>query len=59
MLFTKYCADEIEWNEGKWKRYWVCLGVGPEGRRRPGKPRPVWENNIKACVKEISWHSMD
>jgi hypothetical protein len=42
-------------------RYTGFFGVGaggPEERRRPGKPRSVWENNIKACVKEIIWHGM-
>jgi len=59
MLFTKYSADKIKRNERKRKINRVFFGGGgPEGRRSLGKPKPLWQDNIKANVKDISWHEM-
>jgi len=32
----------------------------PEGKRPPGRPRRIWENNIKMDLQEVEWKwSMD
>jgi hypothetical protein len=31
----------------------------PEGKRRLGRPRRSWEDNIKMVLREIGWGGMD
>jgi hypothetical protein len=31
----------------------------PEGKRKLGRPRRRWENNIKMDLREIGWGGMD
>ena len=33
----------------------------PEGKRPPGRPRLMWENNIKKDLQEVGWegHGLD
>jgi hypothetical protein len=42
------------------KRYAYRLLVGkPEGKRRLGRPRRRWVNNIKMDLREIRWDGVD
>jgi hypothetical protein len=41
----------------KWKTYRILL-VKPEGKRSPGRPRRMWENNIKMDLREIGLNGM-
>jgi hypothetical protein len=46
-------------NRGE-KRYAYRTLVGtPEGKRLLGRPRRMWEDNIKTNLKEIGWDGMD
>jgi hypothetical protein len=38
--------------------YRILVGR-PEGRRRLGKPRRRWEDNIKMDLQEVGWESVD
>jgi hypothetical protein len=38
--------------------YRIMLGK-PEGKRRLGRPRRRWEDNIKMDLREIGWSGMD
>jgi hypothetical protein len=38
--------------------YRILVG-NPEGKRRLGKPRRSWEDNIKKDLREIGWGGMD
>jgi len=40
--------------------YKVWVGT-PEGKRPPGRPRRMWENNIKMDLQEVGWegHGLD
>jgi len=38
--------------------YWVLVGK-PKGKRRLGRPRCRWEDNIKMYLKEVGYESMD
>jgi hypothetical protein len=31
----------------------------PEGRRPLGRPRRIWEDNIKMDLREVGWGGMD
>jgi hypothetical protein len=31
----------------------------PEGKRRLGIPRPIWQDNIKMDVKDTGWEDVD
>jgi hypothetical protein len=31
----------------------------PEGRRPLGRPRRIWEDNIKMDLREVGWGDMD
>jgi len=31
----------------------------PEGKRPIGRPRPLWEDNIKMYLEELGWRGMD
>jgi hypothetical protein len=31
----------------------------PEGRRPLGRPRSIWEDNIKMDLQEVGWGGMD
>jgi hypothetical protein len=31
----------------------------PEGRRPRGRPRCIWEDNIKMELQEVEWGSLD
>jgi hypothetical protein len=37
--------------------YRVLVGR-PEGKRRPGRPRRRWEDNIKTHLQEVRWEGM-
>jgi len=34
--------------------YRVLIG-NPEGKKPPGKPRRIWDDNIKLYLKEVRW----
>jgi hypothetical protein len=38
--------------------YRVLVGK-PEGKRPPGRPRHIWEDNIKADLQEVGCGGMD
>jgi hypothetical protein len=38
--------------------YRVLVGK-PEGKRPPGRPRLIWENNVKMDLQEVEWKGMD
>jgi hypothetical protein len=38
--------------------YRVLVGR-PEGRRSLGRPRHIWEDNIKMDLQEVGWEGMD
>ena len=38
--------------------YTVLVGR-PDGRRRLGRQRRTWENNIKMDISEVEWGGMD
>jgi hypothetical protein len=42
----------------KMNAYRILKGK-PAGRRRLGRPRRRWENNIKIDLREIGWGDMD
>jgi hypothetical protein len=61
MLLTKYyLGDQVKTNEvggacgmyGEEKR---VLMEKPKGKRPLGRPRHIWEDNIKMDFKEIVW----
>jgi hypothetical protein len=35
------------------------LVVEPGGKRTLGRPRRIWEDNIKIYIREIQWESFD
>jgi hypothetical protein len=35
------------------------LVVKPEGKRPLGRPRYMWENNIRMDLREIGWKGVD
>jgi hypothetical protein len=43
---------------GKRNAYRILVGK-PEGRRRLGRPRHIWEDNIKMDLEEVGWHGLD
>jgi hypothetical protein len=51
-------AEHVVSMEEKWNPYTESMGK-PEGKRVLGRPRHVWENNIKMDLKEIEWGGMD
>ena len=62
VLLTQYCSgDQIEKNEmdGAFSTYGEMRGVyrvlvwKPEGKRRLGRPRHRWEDNIKMDLQEM------
>ena len=38
--------------------YRVLVGK-PEGRKPLGRPRYIWEDNIKMDLREVGWRGMD
>jgi hypothetical protein len=38
--------------------YRALVGI-PEGKRRFGKPRRRWEDNIKMDLREVGWRGMN
>jgi hypothetical protein len=38
--------------------YRIYVGQ-PEGKRLLGRPRHMWEDNVKMDVREIGWGGMD
>jgi len=68
VLFTKYhSGDQIEmkWVEhvarmGKRRSAYRVMVGKPEGRRPTGRPRCIWEDNIKMDRQEMGWgHGLD
>ena len=66
MLLTQYCSgDQIENNEkggafstyGREQRCIQVLVGKPEGKRPLGRPRRIWQDNIKKDFREagFSW----
>jgi hypothetical protein len=53
----------------RWSRHVARVGKGrgayrilvgrPEGRRPLGRPRRIWEDNIKMDIHEVGWGGMD
>jgi hypothetical protein len=39
--------------------YNLCRGGMPEGKRPLGRPKHVWENNIKMVIWEIDLDGVD
>ena len=63
-----YSGDHIEKNEmggvcltyGGEKRYIQVLVGKPKGKRILGRPRCIWEVNIKMDLQEVEWgHGLD
>ena len=68
MLLTHCCSDDqIEKNEmgrtlariGKRKGVYRVLVGKPEGKRPLGRPRSIWEYNIKMDLEEVGCGYMD
>jgi hypothetical protein len=38
--------------------YSILVGK-PEGKRPLGRPRNMWEDNIKMDLREIGWYGLD
>jgi hypothetical protein len=64
---TYYSGNQIEKNEmgracstygGKRGAYRILVGR-PEGRQPLGRPRHIWEDNIKMDLPEVGWGVMD
>ena len=34
-------------------------GAKPEGKRKLGRPRPVWDDGIKWNLREIGWEGIE
>jgi hypothetical protein len=53
ILLIKYCSGNKKKNEmdGACSLY----GVKPKGKRSLGRPRPIWEDNIKMDLQEMVW----
>jgi hypothetical protein len=53
----------------RWAGHVACMGEGrgayrilvwrPEGRRPLGRPRHIWEDNIKMYIQEVGWGGID
>jgi hypothetical protein len=44
---------------GENRNAYRILVVMPEGKRRLGRPRHRWVDNIKMDIREIGWDDMD
>ena len=44
---------------GEWRCVYKGLVVEPEGKRRLGRPRRRWEDNIKMDLREVGCGCMD
>jgi hypothetical protein len=42
----------------KWNIYRILVGK-PEGKRRLGRPKRRWVDNIKMALREIGWDGVD
>jgi hypothetical protein len=43
---------------GEMRNAYVFVGQ-PEGKRALGRPRRIWEDNIKMDLREIGWESVN
>jgi hypothetical protein len=51
-------AEHVEEMGEKRSGYRILVGK-PEGKRPLGRPRCMWEDNIKMDLREIGWGGMD